>query len=74
MSIFKKFTFLVVLFLGSCAFSTQNVQKKNAYNLNSAFESVVKIAMEVKIDKHDGEVSGTAWAIDGDHLVTASHV
>jgi len=46
------------------------------YDINNSFQSVVKISTNIPetSNKKLTNISGTAWAIDKDHLITAAHV
>jgi S1-C subfamily serine protease len=72
---FKKAISVLLIVLTGCAVSTGQARHQGGkYDPTTAFKSVVKIAMNVTTPMGTGQISGTAWAADGDNLVTAGHV
>jgi S1-C subfamily serine protease len=78
MGIFKGILAVAYMLVVSCSYFPHRSMAEKVYDVNDAFRSVVKIGVEVKIVKRgvikEGMISGTAWAIDRDHLVSAGHV
>lgn len=71
----KQLVLGLVIFSGCASFVGQSSDGSAKYDVKSAFNSVVKISMVVDSPEvGKGEISGSAWAIDEDNLITASHV
>lgn len=71
----KRLSMILGILLVSCAYPASFSGSQKQWNPINAFRSTVKIALEVEIPKMGrGAISGTAWAIDRDHLITAGHV
>lgn len=73
MSLIRKVSALVCMFAFSCSCQYPNL-KKNGFQPTDSFNSTVKIGLLVSTPDGDGMSSGTGWAIDSDHLITAAHV
>lgn len=71
----KKFAVILSTML-FCSCSCHYFQKSSstAYDPVDSLKSVTKISVEVITPNGSGRMSGTAWAIDEDHLLTAAHV
>lgn len=75
MSMIKGIFAALCIFATGCSYPIWNAKVERPYDINDAFKSVVKIGMDVTVKGVlQGTVSGTAWAIDSNHLITASHV
>jgi S1-C subfamily serine protease len=76
MAIFRKAILMLCALSIGCSFSyVGGKEQLPKYDVKSSFKSIVKIAMHIKSPEiGDGEVSGTAWAVDEDNIVTAAHV
>lgn len=73
---FKKLLIGLMLCLAGCTFNInlaqQPVPNSPKFNPDDAFKSVVRISAKQK--GGDAELSGTGFAIDKDHIMTAGHV
>jgi S1-C subfamily serine protease len=66
---------LCALSVGCSTYYVSGKDEGPKYDIRSSFKSIIKIAMVIKSpDLGEGEVSGTAWAIDEDNIITAAHV
>jgi S1-C subfamily serine protease len=74
MNMIKCVIAMVCALLIGCSHQTLKGNNQKSYDVNSSFKSVVKIGMDIKIKHKEGTVSGTAWAIDPNHLISAAHV
>ena len=67
-----------IVMTGCSSLARYVVRAGGLSNEPEIYQSVVKIALNMEIMTPDGlqkgQASGTAWAIDDDHLITAGHV
>lgn len=76
MAMFRKAILVLCALSVGCSFNyISEKESLPKYDVKSSFKSIIKIAMHIKSpDIGEGEVSGTAWAIDENNVVTAAHV
>lgn len=63
---------LSVLLVSCCTFNFNIDSKSNAYDPHDALFSVARVSVDTKDGQ--GTLSGSAWAVDDNHLITAGHV
>lgn len=73
---FKKLLIGLILFVAGCTFNINMSPTASPtsprFNPDDAFKSVVRVSAKQK--GGDAELSGTGFAIDKDHIMTAGHV